>query len=106
MIASENAFEIIDILSRDMIRDEYGSEKQVGLIPVKTTKAKVIYKTGREKEINIQLTAVRVLKFKIRYDRSLDEKMVVRYYDEIYDIRSIEHHLRTDTYIVAERGKE
>lgn len=106
MIASENAFEVIEVLERDVIRDEYGSEKQVSLNSVLKTKAKVVFKTGREKEINNQLTALRVLKFKIRYTRSLDEKMVIRYYDEIYDIRSIEHHERTDTYIVAERGKE
>lgn len=107
MIASENAFETVEILNRVIVRDDFGAADSTEYTLYKKAAVKVTYRTGREKEIHEKLTALRVLKFKARLDRNIKETMVIRYYDEIYDIRSIDHDRKhRDTYMVAERGTE
>lgn len=106
MIASQNSKERIDILERDTERNRFGESESLGYKLVKTTAAEEMYISGKEKTENDQLTAIRKVKFRIRYFRGVDETMLIRYYDEIYDIRAINHHKRKDTFIYAERGKE
>lgn len=71
----------------------------------KTLSAEISYKTSREKEINQQLTAINIIKAKIRFRTDLDETMYFEFWGGKYDIRYIEHNKRIDTFITAERGK-
>jgi SPP1 family predicted phage head-tail adaptor len=107
MIASENALETIEILKKITVRNRFGELEETGEFEtISKPNAKEMFMFGKEKDITSQITALKKCKFKIRYDRSIDETMYVRYYDELYNIRSIDHVGRADTILVAERAKE
>lgn len=104
MIANE-LHEKVVILKKVITKNDFGEPVDTWE-EYKTLKARIGYKTSTEKEINNQLTALRVIKIKIRFNRNVDETMRIRFWDDDYDIRYIEHHRRTDTFITAERGKQ
>lgn len=106
MIASENIYEKIEIVEREVVDGRNGEEFTGNYLVRFTTYAQEKYQSGREKEIYDQLTALRRVKFKIRYNKAINELMLVRFNGDLYDIRGIDHHKRTDTYLFVERGKE
>lgn len=106
MIASENAYDRIEIVERVEETTRYGREFTGDYRTLFPIACREIYISGREKEINDQLTALRRVEFKIRYTRKISEDMLIKYNDELYDVKSIKHHKRKDTYVRAERAKE
>ena len=96
--------ERINILRLVKTRTASGSIEETYIL-FKKLSADIGYKTSREQEINNQLTALNIIKIKIRYRTDLDETMVVELAGEKYDIRYIEHNKRADTFITAERAK-
>ena len=96
--------ERIKILKRIKSRTASGSVKESYQL-YKQLEAEISYKTSREKEINKQLTALNIIKIKIRFRTDLDETMIVELWNDLYDIRYIEHNKRIDTFITAERAK-
>jgi len=103
-INANQLHEFIEFLKKEETVNEFG-EVEFVYQPYKKVKARVQYRTTREKEINSQLTALRVIKFKIRFRRDVDETMVIRFWGDLYDIRAIEHVGRKATFVMAERGK-
>lgn len=105
MITSQLTDKII-IKNSIITRDDYGENVRT-FSTFKKVKAGVDFRSGKEIQIDSQLTAVKVIKFTMRYLPSLDESMLIEYDGELYDIRSIEHygsmHRKTTTFVIAER---
>lgn len=97
--------ERVTFMRKEKSRTSSGSIKE-SYIPYKTLSAEISYKTSTEREIVSQTTALNVVKLKLRYRRDIDETMFVKLFDEMYNIRYIEHNKRVDTFITAERGKQ
>lgn len=96
--------EYVTFYKKTTVRDDFGEAKET-FTPYKKVKAKITYKTTTEKEVNQQLTALRIIKIQIRFRLDIDETMQIELWGDRFDIRYIEHLKRTSTFITAERGK-
>lgn len=96
--------EKINIYNITKIANDLGEMVKTNVL-FKSLRTNVVYDRGNEVENNGQLTPMQTVIFKIRYDMSIKEDMLVEYNGKFYNIRYIKSINKSITSIVTTKIK-
>lgn len=95
---------LIEIFTQGKITNELGEVVKTPVL-FKSVRSDIKYNSGKETEIDSQLTAIQKVIFEIRYDPAITETMTVKYAGHVYDIRYIEPVRREKTILTCTKNK-